>query len=54
MLVKPINLFNRRDSNNIIYNDYNHIIFHGKYLYTDISITELSVFMDISYCISNL
>lgn len=31
-----------------------HIIFHGKYLYTDISITELSVFMDISYCISNL
>ena len=41
-------------SNNIIYNDYNHIIFHGKYLYTDISITELSVFMDISYCISNL
>lgn len=28
-------------SNNIIYNDYNHIIFHGKYLYTDISITEL-------------
>lgn len=49
-----INLFNRRGSNNIIYNDYNHIIFHGKYLYTDISITELSVFMDISYCISNL
>ena len=54
LLVKPINLFNRRGSNNIIYNDYNHIIFHGKYLYTDISITELSVFMDISYCISNL
>ena len=51
---RQINLFNRRGSNNIIYNDYNHIIFHGKYLYTDISITELSVFMDISYCISNL
>jgi hypothetical protein len=51
---KLIYLFNRRGSNNIIYNDYNHIIFHGKYLYTDISITELSVFMDISYCISNL